>query len=633
VDHQTPPIGRGRRLAAASYRRGPFRFLACGLVVAVLLGIGAATPAPAQTRLTSTADRADPQPPRPPNGPWGRSRLVDPAAGWLNQVSCPTAGFCVAIDSYGSVVTDDGGQWSDPVRVVPPGHTSLSCISDTFCMAVGAKGQASLFDGAGWQQADRAPGAAFRLVSCVSSQFCMVAGPHGARTFDGRSWSRPKVVDADGELDALSCASPTLCVAGDNGGRVLAFDGTRWSLVERLGDASIRAVSCPSVRFCMVMDAAGRIVTFDGTTWKKGPTPPGLYAGLTCLSSSFCVMVGGFDATFYNGKKWSASQQVVNAESIFAVSCGSVTDCVALSDFDAATYDGSGWSIQRADRGQAAELSVSCPTSAFCAASDYYGNAFTYADGVWSSPAVVDPGGYWLDALSCTSASFCAAGDEDGNLLTFDGTAWTTPIHSDLEFVNGLSCATATFCMAVGDGTVSTYDGAGWSPAEPVDPGYFFTGVSCPSRTFCLAIDEGQNVTRALTWDGASWSAPKQIADGQIEAFSVQCPTTEFCMVATSYGGYATYDKGVWSGFDTFPGYLFTRSMSCTSPSFCVAVGDANRSLWNGTSWSFPERIDMAKPPHGGSAQDVGLTGVSCAATTFCAAFDARGRVLMTDHP
>jgi len=64
---------------------------------------------------------------------------------------------------------------------------------------------------------------------------------------------------------------------------------------------------------------------------------------------------------------------------------------------------------------------------------------------------------------------------------------------------------------------------------------------------------------------------------------------------------------------DTTPDQM--DSVSCTSSTFCAAVGSA-AMIWNGSSWSSPKVIDP----------DEGLNGVSCASSSFCVAVDTAGQ-------
>ena len=143
--------------------------------------------------------------------------------------------------------------------------------------------------------------------------------------------------------------------------------------------------------------------------------------------------------------------------------------------------------------------------------------------------------------------------------------------------LDGVSCASATVCMAVGDdytngGYVSTLiessGGTGWSVVPSPSPstsGNFLYGVSCASAAACMAVGaQGTSGTPAYTalieaWDGASWS------------------------VVPGPG---------WSG-------LQLHGVSCISATACTAVG-ARRSgtlieSWDGTSWSIVPSPDPSR--------------------------------------
>ncbi len=64
---------------------------------------------------------------------WSRGGTIDPLTGAPSAVSCPTARFCVAMDSYGTVLVDNGKSWSSPESIDPAGggFTSVSCPTES----------------------------------------------------------------------------------------------------------------------------------------------------------------------------------------------------------------------------------------------------------------------------------------------------------------------------------------------------------------------------------------------------------------------------------------------------------------------------------------------------------------------
>jgi hypothetical protein len=115
------------------------------------------------------------------------------------------------------------------------------------------------------------------------------------------------------------------------------------------------------------------------------------------------------------------------------------------------------------------------------------------------------------------------------------------------------------------------------------------------------------------------WSAPDPI-DPALMASSVSCSSVSFCVAVGStraFGSAAVYSDGTWSEASLIdlndPGaQLF--SVSCTSSSFCMAMdGSGGAHIYNGSTWSAPT-------PTG-----TDLTGVSCSSPSFCVAVGGSG--------
>jgi hypothetical protein len=177
-------------------------------------------------------------------------------------------------------------------------------------------------------------------------------------------------------------------------------------------------------------------------------------------------------------------------------------------------------------------------------------------------------------------------------------------------------------------------------------PGGQLGSVSCSAADACTAVGanlatDGLTVTLAERWNGTSWRAqptPK-LAGNTVPASSpqllgVSCPTATFCAAVGGYGvGTAeitlaeTWNGSAWTRQHfPVPGgstSAFLNKISCTSDSFCEAVGSYNTSggetlglaaQWNGTSWR------LQRMPHPSGATLVRMAAVSCASPTFCEA-------------
>jgi len=337
------------------------------------------------------------------------------------------------------------------------------------------------------------------------------------------------------------------------------------------------------------------------SVWSVTPSPntanDNVLNGVSCTSSVFCVAVGYHDTSkgvsktlveLWNGTAWSivsSPDRGKSSNELNAVSCKSTTFCVAVGDYSSHGFDtlvemwnGSHWSLTTSPE---ADLytdlyGVSCTSTRFCEAVGYYTNTAmegtlveTWNGTSWSITPSPNPsitatayrGVNALNGVSCTSARFCEAAGYDNNssnvarslVEKWNGSAWSVATTHDkgsgTNTLDGVSCKSPTFCVAVGDYAsggffdtlVETWDGSSWSitaSPNPSDDNYLY-GASCTSSSSCVAVGYYANpaVTQTIveSWDGTGWS------------------TT--------------------SSPDPSKG-SFLRGVSCTTASHCVAVGD-----------------------------------------------------------
>jgi hypothetical protein len=244
------------------------------------------------------------------------------------------------------------------------------------------------------------------------------------------------------------------------------------------------------------------------------------------------------------------------------------------------------------------------------------------ADARWRrqdvEPPAVAPNGH-LASVSCVQATACvavgSAVDRRGLRVTLaerrTARGWeiqrTLNPPGQTAVLDGVSCATAANCMAVGHTTdglgrvrplAERWDGAAWTaepiPAPPRSPSSALHGVSCPAATSCLAVGSttdggGHETALAERWDGARWRAE---------------PTPPGSAALTTR----------------------LQAVSCSSPTACTAVGDtsdANGSnlrtalaeRWDGSRWTTQE-LPAASP----QSKEQTLSGVSCPTAGSCVA-------------
>ena len=103
----------------------------------------------------------------------------------------------------------------------------------------------------------------------------------------------------------MSCAKTTMCVAVDEGGTSLRFDGSTWRAVTPPADfpmLNTSDIACPATNFCAALLSGGSIATFNGATWNRAAQETGLYDvwdkpadrvyELECPSTYACVVAG-----------------------------------------------------------------------------------------------------------------------------------------------------------------------------------------------------------------------------------------------------------------------------------------------------------------------------------------------------
>jgi hypothetical protein len=258
-----------------------------------------------------------------------------------------------------------------------------------------------------------------------------------------------------------------------------------------------------------------------------------------------------------------------------------------------------------------------------------------------------------MAAVSCTPPTACVAVgsriNRAGARVTlaeaWNGRVWSVlktpnPPGADQSELLGVSCTSATFCLAVGDSFTPGHDvplaeawnGTSWSIQQVPSPpgGGAFRGVSCASASTCVAVGGFSGTAFAGEWNGTSWSVqqvPSPPDAFQAELAGVSCTSASACMAVGKYYNGTSYQPTLaeaWNGtswsVQATPTLEFGGSLngvSCTSASSCTAVGDdGNGALaerWNGTAWSV-----QATPNVGGRPTVLG--GVSCTSATLCTA-------------
>jgi hypothetical protein len=255
---------------------------------------------------------------------WSAGQQVDPPAGGIAGVSCPSVSLCVAVDWSGHVLTTSDatlGPSSWQIAAVDTANGfqgGIACPSTTLCLAPDRGGNVLVSThpsggAAAWTASHIDPdGGSLTGVSCASPTFCVVADQDGDILTStnpaggAASWTATHIDSRDG-LNAISCPTSGLCVGVDYFGGVLwssnpTGGSTAWSdmTLESNGYFGPNGISCATQQLCVALDGSGNILTTTDptggpSTWSLGAVDPGAHLANTglgaveCSSGSSCV--------------------------------------------------------------------------------------------------------------------------------------------------------------------------------------------------------------------------------------------------------------------------------------------------------------------------------------------------------
>jgi len=285
----------------------------------------------------------------------------------LTGISCPTTRLCVATDQAGEVIgsadpVGGSGAWS-AAQITPSGIgvnlAGISCPSSTLCVAIDpATGQAySSADPTGgassWQaatiepqQLGGGPAADLQSVSCASASLCVAVDDAGnvftSTDPAGGAWQMASVNEGN-QLDGVSCPSAALCVAVGVGFATSADPTGGASAWRSTSALSAQAVSCAGSQLCVAVDGNGNAyATTDPAggpqAWEQQPNIDHSYRfsplnGISCPTTRLCVAVNGsgdaVSSTDPAGGGW-VSQGIDSGSGLTAVSCPDATVCLAV---------------------------------------------------------------------------------------------------------------------------------------------------------------------------------------------------------------------------------------------------------------------------------------------------------------
>ena len=144
------------------------------------------------------------------------------------KISCTVDHFCAAVSLFGGTAfIFDGEAWSQPEALGRGTYYALedvSCVTSDFCIAIAAERVAFKYSNGAWSagttigEQDALSGSIYHI-SCSSTSYCVATGSDDAVTFNGSTWTAPRTIDSDSTITSISCATNNLCVAVDQSGK------------------------------------------------------------------------------------------------------------------------------------------------------------------------------------------------------------------------------------------------------------------------------------------------------------------------------------------------------------------------------------------------------------------------------
>lgn len=328
----------------------------------------------------------------------------------LTSVSCASAWLCATVDTAGNVTT------FNPVTV-PPSYTqtidtgnsvnAASCIpATTDCVLSDSKGNAfyatnvSTTSSATWHSwsgpTEQSPSQA---VTCPSSTLCLLAD--GKETAGGKLYYATSLGGSFSEayapaygVDAISCASSSFCVDGQDGEGYFRYAtspaSTSWTLEDQ-GSASMKGSFCLSTSFCALADSKGNVhiatstSQIESSSWKETDVDSSTALdGIACTSTTSCVAVDGAGnvlnlAIASEGKATASIHNIDGTNNLTAVTCTGSSTCVAVDNEGHVFVSTSGGETWKEQHSLGTDLtSVSCASNALCVTADTTGKVTAF---------------------------------------------------------------------------------------------------------------------------------------------------------------------------------------------------------------------------------------------------------------
>ncbi len=474
-------------------------------------------------------------------------------------------------------------------------------------------------------------------------------------TNGGTTW-----IPSDADMLDIACTSNTNCIEVGDGGviNLTQNGGTTWNPEPTVYHQALTQVQCPSSTVCYAAGDRGTVLVSNdgGQTWSFSGSADGnpIY-GLSCPTTTNCFAVdnyGHVDYTTNGGSSWTLESTPATTPGInvpgsggpnpyaglFGISCPSATTCVAVGGYTPSgaepietTTNGTTWTARTSTDTANNLFGVNCLTGTTTCFAVGAAGTILKTTNLTTWTAVTSGTTKALTGITCLSATSCVATGQTGTIDVLSGSTWTaaTSTLGASAFLASVTCLTANDCFAVGhNGVTVNFDSTNVLGSITLQAGGGYTGtldaLSCASVSSCVAVGASGTII-TTTNGGQTWtpstSGVTTTLDGVSCAASDCVATGASAVILGSTNGGATWASQT-SGLATT---VTLNAVSCTTAQ-CVAVG----TVPSGTT--APAILTSA---NGGgtwtsrtSSTNAALSGVTCVATS-CLAVGA----VVSGHP
>jgi hypothetical protein len=155
--------------------------------------------------------------------------------------------------------------------------------------------------------------------------------------------------------------------------------------------------------------------------------------------------------------------------------------------------------------------------------------------------------GAGLNGISCATATYCFAVGNHGTIRSRNGASWVWTGTGTLVDMHGVHTLSSSFAMAVGDGgTALRWNGAYWKSTGATGTAASLRGVWCASTTDCFAVGNGSIVVR---WNGATntWSSATNGITNALDLYAIWGSAANDIYAAGNDGNLIHWNGATWS--------------------------------------------------------------------------------------